>query len=289
MDSLFPPRAFIIGAHKAGTSSLAGMLAQHPLINMARGKEVHFFSANWDKGLDWYRAQFDPKPGARILLDASTSYAGAPLGPHKPPGYQVGEDRLKMPERIAALRPDARLVYVVRDPVERIYSSYWQRVRFGWENRPLEAALRESPERYVFGSLYYAQLAHYLRIFPREAILLLNFQDLKKNPAAVARTCLAFFGVASDGFEFTETRARNVGFRYNAFGRLLRTVAGSERALSAVSGTARKVLPRRIYDALSRSVSKPIDTLDAQTRKIIEPYVAEDYKRWVEFTALELV
>lgn len=284
---LFPPCAYIIGAQKAGTSSLATLLAQHPAINLARGKEVHFFSTNWDKGLEWYAAQFSPKSGAEILLDASPSYSSAPLGPFTPKGYAFRVDRLKVAERIAELRPDARLIYVLRDPVERVYSAYWQAMRSGYEMRPLDVAIRENPE-YVYASLYFEQLQHILCSFRRESILLVSFKDFQRDAAVVARECLIFLGARPFDFEFTDVRPRNVGFRYNALGIALRNLAGSERSLGTFSAAARRILPRRAYNSISRLVSRPVEEMDAMTHAAIEPYVKEDYRRFVEFTGISL-
>lgn len=279
----FPPKAYIIGAQKAGTSSLAYLLAQHPAINLARDKEVDFFSTHWDRGIEWYRAQFAPKPGATILLDASPSYSAAPLGPYAP--HQIDDGRLHIPERIAALRPDARLIYILRDPVERTYSSYWQAVRSGYEDRPLELALQRDPE-YVYGSLYCEQLEHFLKVFSRDSVLLVNFGDLKRNPAAVARRCLAFLGAEPVEFEFRDMRPRNTGFQYNALGTLLRKTAGSERALERISSVARRLLAPRLYRYFTQFVAKPVEGMDARNRAIIEPYVAADCSRLIRSTGI---
>jgi hypothetical protein len=160
-------------------------------------------------------------------------------------------------------------------------------MRSGYESRPLEVAIRENPE-YVYASLYFEQLQHFLYSFTRESILLVNFRDFERDPAAVARECLFFLGAKPVDFEFSDIRARNVGFRYNALGHTLRKLAGSERSLAAVSGAARRLLPRRAYDSISQLVSRPVERMDARTRAIIDAYVAEDYGRLMALTGMSL-
>lgn len=100
------PNLVVIGAAKCGTTSLHEYLNAHPQIAMSREKELDFFVAekNWSRGLDWYEAQFEDAP---IRGESSVSYAAFPE-------YQG------VPERIVRALPDARVIYLVRDPVERV-------------------------------------------------------------------------------------------------------------------------------------------------------------------------
>src|SRR3569833_1019554 len=91
VDKMFPPQAFIIGAQKSGTTSLAYLLDQHPMIGLATPKEPDFLTVNWDRGLDWYRACFrEPK---EILIDASVSYTMAEVNPDALPDAAVAPRR----------------------------------------------------------------------------------------------------------------------------------------------------------------------------------------------------
>jgi hypothetical protein len=107
------PSLIVIGAQKCGTSSLHAYLDAHPEIAMSTPKELDFFGgpgfANWERGVDWYRAQFDPE--APVRGESSPSYTAYP--------FVVGT-----PERIHALVPGAKLIYMVRDPIERLLSQW---------------------------------------------------------------------------------------------------------------------------------------------------------------------
>jgi Sulfotransferase domain len=153
---------------KAGTTSLFHYLKAHPQVFMSPLKEVDFFleEANWERGLDWYRKQFDGAgPDATAIGEASTAYTSYP-------------EFAGVPERLAATLPDAHLIYVMRDPIERIRSHYQHRVLVGEEHAPLEVAVSRD-RRYVDRSSYAMQLERYLGLFPRDQILLVTSEDLR--------------------------------------------------------------------------------------------------------------
>src|SRR5437879_4812348 len=148
---------------KAGTTSLYHYLRPHPEVFMPKTKELDFFveEMNWSRGWTWYREQFEAAPAhTKARGEASTAYAKAP--------------RFRgVPVRIAATLPDVRLVYVIRNPIERIRSHYQHRVATGAEVRPLEAAVLENPI-YVDYSRYAFQIEQFLEHFPREQLLVVR-------------------------------------------------------------------------------------------------------------------
>src|SRR5579875_1836664 len=142
----FPPRHFIIGAQKAGTTTLAYLLAQHPdVVLAAPKKEPDFFHTYWNNGLDWYRSRFQREDG--VLIDASVSYTMIPFDP------ATGEVPDDIPGRIHQVSPDAKFIYITRDPAERCYSAYWHEVRLGTEKRPLRQAVQQHAY-YTMASYY---------------------------------------------------------------------------------------------------------------------------------------
>ena len=180
----FPPAAYLIGAQKAGTTSLAAVLSTHPTLALSQPKEPHFYTREWNKGLDWYRSKFPRKPGV-VLLDASTSYSMAPL--------HAGSASLmnQVPERIHSMRPDARFIYLVRDPVDRAISSYWHAVRAGYESRPLAECI-EGSSFYLCGSYYNFQLEHFLRHFALERFLVISTREFATRPQDTVARCWRF-------------------------------------------------------------------------------------------------
>ena len=171
------PNFIVIGAMKAGTTSLFQYLRDHPDVFMSSPKELHFFSARGGKDLDWYEAHFAAAGTAIAIGEASASYTTYP-------------DSEGVPERIAEVIPDARLIYLVRHPIERMRSHYLHRIGAGKERLPIEQALIDDPI-YLGTSRYAARIERYLRCFPREQILIIRSEDLlamrESEPAAGLR------------------------------------------------------------------------------------------------------
>jgi hypothetical protein len=178
------PTFLLIGAMKAGTTSLYHYLNAHPQVVTSRYKAPEFFveESNWHRGIDWYRRQF-PAVGPDILAigEASNVYT-------KYPRYRG------VPERIAAHLPDVRLVYAVREPVARIRSHYQTRVAEGSETAPFAEAVFADPI-YLHYSRYALQMEQYLEHFPREQLLVITSEDLRTSRENTMRKVYEFIRV----------------------------------------------------------------------------------------------
>jgi hypothetical protein len=179
------PTFLLIGAQKAGTTSLYEYLRSHPDIFMPTYKEPNFFVAeyNWNRGLEWYKQWFTPAGGAQAIGEASTRYTMYPV--HR-----------GVPERIATTLSEPRLIYIVRDPIERMVSHYLHLVAKGTTRSPLERALLEDPV-YLNNSRYGLQLSRYLSDFPRERILVVVSEQLRARRERTLAEVLDFLGVPS--------------------------------------------------------------------------------------------
>jgi len=125
------PDFVVIGAQKAGTTSLHAALAQHPQLFLPSTKELHYFSSGFDQPLASYGAHFGPARADQVCGEATPYYLFHPAAP----------------QRLAACLPQARLIVLLRDPVARSLSHYFHAIRRGNETLPLEAALAAEPER----------------------------------------------------------------------------------------------------------------------------------------------
>lgn len=177
------PNFLVIGAQKSGTTSLCSLLGQHFEIFMSERKEPHFFAkdALYARGWDWYASLFEDAADAKAIGEGST-------------GYTLHTEFPSAPTRIARDLPQAKLLYIVRDPLERMESAWMQRKGDG---RPVWS-LGKTLRRYhsmVDGSRYWKQLSYYRQYYPDDQILILFFEDFKKNPSAVLRSCFEFLGV----------------------------------------------------------------------------------------------
>lgn len=179
------PTFLVIGAMKAGTTSLYHYLRDHPQVFMPDTKEVNFFNPlrNWRRGIAWYEQQFNAAPpGTTAVGEASTSYTKYP--------WIEG-----VPDRIASLLPDVRLIYLVRHPVDRMRSQYLHHVATGQEWRPIDRAFLQEP-MYRNISRYAFQLDRYRATVPRDRILVIDARELRDDRVPTLRRIYSFLGVA---------------------------------------------------------------------------------------------
>lgn len=184
-DLVALPTFVVIGAMKAGTVSLRNYLDEHPGIFLGRGGvfgEPDFFVAesNWPRGRGWYESLFDGAGQAAAIGECSPCYTWA----HAYRG---------VPERMARVIPDARLVYVVRDPVARMQSMYLHQVSAGRERRRAAAALLD--DRYLGPSRYGFQLAAFLGHFDRSQVLVIASEVLRDRPREALSAVFGHIGV----------------------------------------------------------------------------------------------
>jgi hypothetical protein len=175
------PTFLLIGAMKSGTTTLYWYLAEHPDVFMPALKEPNFFNDHWNRGVGWYQRLFTPAGSAIARGEASVRYTSFPDDP-------------ECPRRISSVVPDAKLLFLVRDPVDRIRSHYLHELAALRERRPLEQALRENPI-YLDRSRYAMQLERYLEHFPHERLLVVRAEDLFRAPLEVLPRVYAFLGV----------------------------------------------------------------------------------------------
>jgi hypothetical protein len=276
------PTFLIIGAPKTGTTSLHNYLAQHPEIQMSSVKEPNFFAPHRSAAnerrrigdLDTYRSLFDPKVAVRG--EASTPYTEYPL-------------RQGVPERIKGLIPDVKLIYVVRDPVERTVSHY----NHFAANMGIRATLAEvlsdlsdprSP--FICASLYGLQLELYLRLFAQDRILVLDQADLLADRRATLRKVFAFLSVDQDfdspAFADEYLKATDRHVYPAAFARFVE-----------LQVTPRlRWLPPRTRHLLRRSVERSVlpslkpSQLDDRLRGRLEEYYAGEVDRLRQLTGM---
>ena len=178
------PDFVIIGARKCGTTFLYHLLTQHPLVERAAGKEVHFFDRSFGEGIEWYRRCFPPpkwRDGRRSITGEATPYLA-----HSP-----------APRRMAEVIPRARLIALLRNPVDRAHSDYQHAVRRGRETRTFAeatnyASLDDTGSGYLSGSIYVDHLLRWSEFFSDEQILVLKSEDFFGSPVDTSKVVLDF-------------------------------------------------------------------------------------------------
>jgi hypothetical protein len=242
---------------KSGTSYLHKLLNAHPDIYMCEPHEPSYFvdarqlewiyTEMWERGLwrseERYLDLFRPAGDASILGEASTSYSKLPLVPG-------------VSERIAAFNPEARFIYLLRDPVERAISQYWHMVRHHAENRPIAEAVRSDPQFVAF-SHYEMQLRPFLKQFGRDRVRVLIHERLVADPMGVMSGVYQWLGVDATAMDlrgFSEPANVTPGTvhmaGYGGVARRLRQAPALKRAIAR--------LPPTVHGALHRVTTREV-------------------------------
>jgi len=179
------PNFVIIGAQKGGTSFLYHLLTRHPLVEPAARKELHFFDnpEHFDRGVEWYRRCF-PRPSWK---DGQKSITGEAT-----PYYLFDPSVAK---RMAQVAPQARLIALLRNPIDRAYSHYQMQVKRGLESRTFEEAIEQQRSSYLPRGIYVDQLLRWFEFFSKEQMLVLKSEDFFEDPVETLKTVLDFLGL----------------------------------------------------------------------------------------------
>jgi hypothetical protein len=260
------PNFLIIGAAKAGTNALYHYLRQHPQVYMSPWKEPKFFAFESEADLGFRAANGRDAPvNASVILDqaeyeelfddASDELARGEASTH----YLYVE---KSPARIKALIPDARLIAVLRNPVDRAFSSYQHLVRDDLEPLDFGAALDAEPQRiaehyaylyrYTDLGFYSEQLDRYEKSFPESQLCVLLYDDLRSDPEGTCRRIFSFLGV-------DEHFVPDMSGEYNRSG------VPKNRVMHRVLNPSAP-MKRRLWNVTPRFARERL--LDAQTRMV---------------------
>lgn len=197
-----PPDVAIVGGMKCGTTALHRYLGGHPDVAASQPKELNYFfgdarggPGNAWRGPQWYLGHFPRRRGLR--LDTS-------------PGY-TSPDHPDVAERMAAAAPDARLIYLARDPLDRAVSQYGHHRRDGDERRPLDEALLDPESQYMSRSRHHERLQPFLRHFPPDRIAIVRHADLLGRRRATLVSLFRWLGIDPSHWREAYRRERNIG------------------------------------------------------------------------------
>jgi len=200
------PDFLIIGTKRGGTTSLWNYLLEHPGVlpmwpAAENLKSPHYFYWHYDRGLRWYRSHFP----TRLRRSRARRHLGHPVVAGEASPYYLYDPRV--PQRVAEVLPGVRLIVLLRNPVERAFSHYKERVRAGVEELSFEAALAAEPKRlagevetmlerphhysrphdwygYRDRGVYHPQLLSWQQCFPATSMLVLRSEDFYTDPTS---------------------------------------------------------------------------------------------------------
>jgi hypothetical protein len=303
------PDFIIAGAMKSGTTSLHHLLNQHERVFIPGG-EIHFFDiddigqhpdffvhrqGNWtffdyerqlDRYLGWYRAFFRPAGSSQSIGEDSTTYLASE----------------KAPARIAALLPDVKLIFMLRDPVSRTYSQYWHFVRTKRVFFDFEDAIRYTPDSLLERSLYKKQIERYRRHFPAAQIKYVLFEEFVKDPQRTVDDICCFLGLAGSvdvskaGTQKNMAQLpRNVRLQL-LYNRLFRRVTDYRYFDAHLPGEARTVQMNRVL-RLTDKVFRRINPVRArryppmkpETRAFLQKFFAKENRGLSELIGIDVL
>ena len=258
------PTFIVIGTMKGGTTSLWEYLRAHPQVFMPEAKEIQFFSnsGRYERGLDWYREHFASVTNEIAVGEASTNYTKHPR-------------RTGTASRIADVMPDVRLVYMLRDPIERIRSHYVQLAHGHGERRSISVVVRENPELLDI-SRYRMQIDQYLDHFDASQLLVITSEALRADREGTLGRVFTFLGVDPTLMPpaITSELHRSVDKRFDTkLSNWARRVRGYD--------FVRRITPKRLRRATSRvtkrSIASEVDaTISDELRRQLVDELRED-------------
>ncbi len=295
VDAARLPNFFVIGANRAGTTSLHDYLGQHPQVFMSPNKEPGYFAPKSDEEralwpgfqapittLDEYRALFAGATDERAVGESSTAYLTS----------------ARAPALIRGTVPDAKLVAVLRNPADRAFSDY--ELHRSWGNEALSFADAVAAELdhegpvagrmrgYVMSGFYGRSLRRYLEHFPRDQLGVWLYDDLVADPGALVRAMFAFLEV-DPAVPVDTTSRRNE--RYEPRHRIIDRIARSRGVRAATRRVMSSGIRVRMREGLRRVNRAPVEYPEAVRERLVALYrddiartediIGRDLSAWV--------
>jgi hypothetical protein len=263
------PNFIIVGAAKCGTTSLCTLLGQHDNVFVSEPKEPHYFGRNDpDKTQSWYEAHFDAAVSEKAVGEGNTSYT-------KPDIVQ------QCASEISALIPNVRLIYMVRNPLERIESDWKMRKHEGWAaDGPIENEVMRD-ELLITQGMYWRNLSHYRHHFNDEQILVVFLEDFATGTTKEMGRCFSHIGVSPNVELVKPGKKRNSSSDFRRDRRLGRWM----RELGLVD-VARDMVPRSVWRLGKRMLTERDQysvNWDPHVKRKVAQRLEPDARRFLEY------
>jgi hypothetical protein len=268
------PNLLIVGSPKCGTTSLHHYLDAHPEISMSEVKELDFFADEeiWRRGLDWYRTNFP---------------VDLPVRGESSTAYTRGVVAELAAQRISEALGTPKIIYLVRDPIERIRSDYHQHRTAGVDRRDIETALAEPDNRYVEASRFGSRIAPYVALMGRENVLVETQEDLLADRRGTLGRIFRFLEVQGDvdrpEFERMWERSEGKGWAYGLGWKLRQR---GIRLPAALRWPAQRMQRSRLFGGAAKSARPP--EISPATRERLQAELAPEMDRLAELTGVQI-
>jgi hypothetical protein len=264
------PDFIIVGAMKGGTSTLAHLLEHQYNIVMAPG-EVNFFDndKNYSKGKIWYQQQFKSKDNNKIWGEKTAT-------------YHYDE---KVPERIHKYNPNIKLIWILRNPIDRAYSNYWHRVKYGGELNSFEDAVineMQGKQNNIWGlylkrSLYAEQIMRFKQHFEADQMHIVVFEHLIRDMKVQLSSLLDYLGIKNDNPVIPVRKSKNVTY-----------LPTSQKILKNSRRLFGKTIPFKIIRKMFEKKIPGYPKMNEQTRELLSTYFLESINELEDLSKLDL-
>ena len=260
------PNFIIIGAMKGGTTSLYRYIASHPNIIPSLIKETDFFktSSDFNKGINWYEPLF--QGNGNYAFEASPNYTKRHIFPN-------------VPARMHSILPETKLIYVLRDPIERIISHYVHNYSHGRESRSFSEAITDANSNYIQTSKYYFQIQAFLEYYSDKQLLLVDSEQLKKETANVLRDVFRFLEISTDYDATLLEKSFHESSKKKRPSELEQALCRKTNNPYLLAGI------RKITKPFQKSIERPI--LLQSDKEILAKAIAPDVDKLRKFTCLD--
>ena len=285
------PSFIVVGAQKSGTTSLYNYLKVHPEIFLPAQKELEFFSkdALYNKGMAFYRdTWFSDLRGKATVGEVS-------------PQYTMFD---AVPERIKSHLPEVKLLFILRNPIDRAYSHYKMAIRRGLVTKDFSDSvrdllsrgavpdkLRDSETDFLLFGEYGRITARFAEYFPKQQMHFASFEELVQSPKETMQNIFRFLGVNSD------TVPKNIGRTYHRggemrFPRFERWMLEQHLLKQAI----KRIVPRTLLSALLfwfdteinvRKTAQSLIEIEPETQRILLDYYVDDVRRLARVSGRE--
>lgn len=286
------PTFFVAGPNKSASTWMYAALLEHPDVCMARDDPVSYFDVQHYRGLDWYRSQFEHWEHESAIGDESPGYIKSP----------------QAPMRIAEQNPDAKIVFCLRNPMDRAFSQWWHG-RTRWHQSNFRAGIidHERFDYWVLPGFYASHLCRWDEHFSPDQLLVTFFDDFVRDNGRFVRAIYEFIGVDPDfrptviGQSVNVAKTRIPDRLQRLTGSLTRFVGSvaprsvKDRVLRPVyrvlanvlNGLWRMVGERREYrKGMEEDVRRALEMIYADDVRALQRRTGRDLSGWFEYVEL---
>ena len=258
----------IIGAMKCGTTTLSRILAKHPDVCFCQKKEPHFFSKNsdWQNNLEEYRSLYQPQDN-QICGEASTTYTFYPVFNVAPKLYQFN--------------PKLKLIYIMRNPYDRVVSQYLHCYSRSYTSLSLEQAILTTPG-YINLTRYFVQIKPYLELFGREQILLLTLEEFANHREETLAKIADFLNIDARKFEDADSIHAN-----QSIGNVRHNIKIEKMRRHNIISTLKPFVPELVKKTILKGIYRFTDR-KIQEKPIISDYLKTTIANLVTLDVLEI-